>query len=47
LDTPKNLLIRATLTGRFNNKKYKECLEMAEKLNAEPMLIRETKNLPK
>ena len=47
LDTPKNLLIRAVLTGGFNKRKYKECLDMAEKLNAEPMLIRETKNLPK
>ncbi len=43
LDTPKNLLIRATLTGGFNKKKYKECLDMAEKLNAEPMLIKQTK----
>ncbi|NLX64668.1 MAG: SAM-dependent methyltransferase [Clostridiaceae bacterium] len=43
LDTPKNLLIRAVLTGGFNKRKYKECLDMAEKLNAEPMLIKQTK----
>jgi len=43
LDTPKNLLIRAVLTGGFNKSKYKECLDMAEKLNAEPMLIKQTK----
>ena len=41
LDTPKNLLIRATLTGGFNRGRYDSCLRMAEKLNAEPMLIKE------
>ncbi|NLO99156.1 MAG: SAM-dependent methyltransferase [Clostridiaceae bacterium] len=43
LDTPKNLLIRSFLTGGFDKRKYEECLRMAEKLNAEPMLIRETR----
>ena len=47
LDTPKNLLIRATFTGRFNRKKYDKCLSMAEKLNADPMLINETRALSK
>ena len=45
LETPKNLLIRSTLTGGFNKGKYADCLSMAKKLNAEPMLIKETINM--
>lgn len=47
LDTPKNLLIRGILRRGFNNSAYKECLEMAQKLNSEPMLIKETIELSK
>ena len=47
LDTPKNLLIRSLLSGGFNKGKYDACLEMAAKLSAEPMLIKETVNLHK
>ncbi|HBR02553.1 MAG TPA: SAM-dependent methyltransferase [Ruminiclostridium sp.] len=45
LDTPKNLLIRSTLTGGYNKTKYEACREMAKKLGAEPMLIKQTSNL--
>lgn len=44
LDTPKNLLIRAMLAGRFDSGKYKSCIDMAEKLGSRPMLIKETEN---
>ncbi|MCX7772242.1 MAG: SAM-dependent methyltransferase [Clostridia bacterium] len=47
LDTPKNLLIRSTLTGEFHKGKYELCKEMAKKLEAEPMLLKQTVNLPK
>jgi len=47
LDTPKNLLIRAVLTGRFNPGKYEACIEMAKKLDSDPALLRETVNLHK
>jgi SAM-dependent methyltransferase len=42
LDTPKNLLIRGVLKRGYNDRAYKACLEMAKKLNAQPMLIKET-----
>ncbi|NMA65923.1 MAG: SAM-dependent methyltransferase [Clostridiaceae bacterium] len=45
LDTPKNLLIRGVLTGRFNKEKYNACKKMAEKLGAEPMLLKQTSSL--
>ena len=47
LDTPKNLLIRANLTGSFNKEKYEACRKLAEKLHSEPTLIKETVNLYK
>ncbi len=47
LDTPKNLLIRGVLKGKFNSSAYNECLKMAQKLNSEPMLIKETIKLCK
>lgn len=47
LDTPKNLLIRSVLTGRFSAGKYQACIDMAKKLDSEPMLIKETVNLHK
>ncbi len=47
LDTPKNLLIRSLLTGKFNGGKYEVCLDMSKKLDSEPMLIKETVNLHK
>lgn len=47
LDTPKNLLIRSVLSGRFNSGKYGACMDMAKTLDSEPMLIKETVNLHK
>ncbi len=47
LDTPKNLLIRSTLTGEFNKGKYEACREMAKRLEAEPMLIKQTVDMHK
>ncbi len=47
LDTPKNLLIRSLLTGDFHQGKYDTCREMAKKLEAEPMLIKQTVNMHK
>lgn len=45
LDTPKNLLIRASLAGNFNKGKYEAYREMAKTLDAVPMLFKETQNL--
>jgi SAM-dependent methyltransferase len=42
LDTPKNLLIRATLTDEFSHKKYDACKALAKTLNADPTLLKET-----
>lgn len=47
LDTPKNLLIRSVLTGKFNREKYEACINMAKTLGAEPMLLKETVNINK
>lgn len=47
LDTPKNLLIRGILTGGFNSGKYSACMEMAKKINSEPMIIKEIVKLNK
>lgn len=47
LDTPKNLLIRSTLTTGFHRGKYDSCIAMAKKLNSESMLINETVNMHK
>lgn len=47
LDTPKNLLIRSTLTGGFHQGKYNACREMAKMLESEPMLIKQTVNMHK
>lgn len=47
LDTPKNLLIRSVLTGRFNSGKYEACINMAKMLDSEPMLIKETAKMHK
>lgn len=47
LDTPKNLLIRSTLTGKFHPGKYEACREMAKMLESEPMLIKQTVNMHK
>lgn len=47
LDTPKNLLIRSVLTGDFSTARYRTCVEMAEKLEAHPSLLKETVNLHK
>lgn len=47
LDTPKNLLIRAVLTGSFNPGKYETCIDMAKKLDSDPTLLKETVNLHK
>lgn len=41
LDTPKNLLIRSTLTGDFNKARYEACIKLAASLKAEPMLIKQ------
>lgn len=41
LDTPKNLLIRATRTGKFNKGKHKACEELAALIKADPSLLRE------
>jgi len=45
LDTPKNLLIRAVFTGRFDKRKYDNCKRMADELGADPMLLKQTANL--
>ena len=45
LDTPKNLLIRAVFTGRFDRAKYESCRKLAGMLGAEPMLLRQTAGL--
>jgi SAM-dependent methyltransferase len=47
LDTPKNLLIRSVLSGKFNNGKYEACVNMAKTLGAEPMLLKQTVNIHK
>ena len=41
LDTPKNLLIRATRVSGFNREKYKACQEFVKDLNADPTLLKE------
>lgn len=45
LDTPKNLLIRASLTGEFDGKKLEACRKFASELAAEPMLLKELEGM--
>lgn len=45
LDTPKNLLIRATRSAGFNREKYRACEELAKELHANPALMRELAGL--
>lgn len=45
LDTPKNLLIRATRFSGFNREKYQACQELVRELHADPTLLKELAGL--
>lgn len=45
LDTPKNLLIRATRVSGFNREKYRICQEFVRELNADPTILKELMGL--
>ena len=45
LDTPKNLLIRATRFSGFNREKYRVCQELVKELHADPTMLKELAGL--